>query len=190
MSMTAIELCAIALLKIGANPIVGLADDSVEGECARRIYPLTLRALLSVHPWSFSMTQVQLAPEPQAPLADFGYSFKLPADHLRTISAGVGRRGRGLVYRVQGGRILTDAEAITLTYQRIVPEEELPPFFIQLLITRLAAEFCIPLTEGTSRAMELFRLAEHELRLARLIDSQQGTPQRVDDFTLVAARLS
>jgi hypothetical protein len=38
--------------------------------------------------------------------------------------------------------------------------------------------------------MELFRLAEAELKLARLIDSQQGTPQRVDDFTLIEARRS
>jgi hypothetical protein len=91
---------------------------------------------------------------------------------------------------VQGSAILCDAEAITLSYQRRVSESELPAFFLPLLLTRLAAELCIPLTEGTTRAMELFRLAEAELKLARLIDSQQGTPQRVDDFTLIEARRS
>lgn len=190
MPMTAVELCATALLKIGANTIQSFSDETAEAECARRLYPLTRNALLSAHPWSFTLAQVELQPEPGEPVADFAHSFALPADHLRTVSVGTGRRGRGLVHRVQGGRILTDAAPITLTYQRIVAEEELPPFFLQLLVTRLAAELCVPLTENTSRAMELFRLAEAELRLARLIDSQQGTPQRVDDFTLIAARLS
>ena len=57
-------------------------------------------------------------------------------------------------------------------------------------MTRLAAEFCIPLTEGSSRAMGLCRLAEAELRAARLIDSQQTTPQAFDDFTLIEARIA
>ena len=190
MPMTAVELCATALLKIGAQPIASFADESVEAECARRLHPLTRNALLSAHPWSFTLAQTELTPEPAAPVADFAHSFALPADHLGTVSVGAGRRGRGLVYRVQGGRILCDAGTITLTYQRIVDEAELPAFFVQLLVTHLAAELCVPLTESTGRAMELFRLAEAELRLARLIDSQQGTPQRVDDFTLIAARLS
>ena len=51
-----------------------------------------------------------------------------------------------------------------LNYQRRVPEADLPAFFVPLLVTRLAAEFCIPLTEGSSRAMDLYRLAEAELR--------------------------
>ena len=70
------------------------------------------------------------------------------------------------------------------------PEAELPAFFVPLLVTRLAAEFCIPLTEGSSRAMDLYRLAEAELRTARLIDSQQTTPQAFDDFTLIEARIA
>jgi hypothetical protein len=59
----------------------------------------------------------------------------------------------------------------------------------QALVARLAAEFCIPLTENSSRAEVLFRLAESELRLARLIDSQQDTPKAIEDFTLTGARV-
>jgi hypothetical protein len=190
MPLSAVELCATALLKIGAQPIASLEDETAEAACARRLYPITRDALLSLHPWSFTLAQVELAPEATAPVADYAHAFSLPADHLRTISVGAGGRSRGLAYRVQGASILCDAEAITLSYQRRVEESELPAFFLPLLLTRLAAELCIPLTEGTSRAMELFRLAEAELKLARLIDSQQGTPQRVDDFTLIEARRS
>ena len=189
MPMTAAELCAAALVKIGARPISDLAEDTAEAACARRLYPIARDLLLGLHPWSFTLAQARLTAEPASPLADFACAFALPADHLRTISVGTGARSRGLAYRIQGDRILCDAAEIVLAYQRRVPEEELPAFFLPLVVTRLAAEFCVPLTEGSGRAMDLYRLAEAELRSARLIDSQQATPQAFEDFTLIGARL-
>jgi hypothetical protein len=190
MPLTDVELCAAALLKIGARPILDLDEETLEAVCARRLYPITRDALLAAHPWSFTLAQAELTPDASPPIADFAHAFALPEDHLRTISVGSRGRSRGLAYRVQGGRILCDAEAITLAYQRRGAEEEMPAFFVPLLVARLAAELCVPLTENGGRAIELFRLAEAELRLARLIDSQQATPQRFDDFTLIGARLS
>lgn len=51
-----------------------------------------------------------------------------------------------------------------------VAEMAFPPFFDQALIARLAAEFCLPLTESKTRACLLDKLAEDELRRAKLID--------------------
>lgn len=185
-----VELCATALLKIGVPPITSLEGETVEAVCARRFYPMIRDALLSTHPWSFTLMQADLEPVAQAPIADYPYAFAVPADHLRTISVGARGSARGLAYQVQGARILCGVDAITLSYQRRVDAAELPAFFLPLLTSRLAAELCVPLTENTSRAAELLRLAEAELRLARLIDSQQATPRRIDDFTLIEARLS
>jgi hypothetical protein len=77
---------------------------------------------------------------------------------------------------------------VYLTYIFRPAEADFPPFFDQLLIARLAAEFCIPLTESTSRAEMLHRIAESEFRRARLIDAQQDSPLAIDDFPLVEVR--
>lgn len=190
MPSSAVELCAAALLKIGAQPIDSFESGTVEATCARRFYPIVRDALLSAHPWSFTLAQADLAPGAPPPVADHAFAFALPPDHLRTISLGARGAGRGLAYRVQGARILCDAGAVTLTYQRRVDEADLPPFFLPVLVSRLAAEFCVPLTENTGRAAELLRLAEAELRAARLVDSQQATPRRIEDFTLIEVRRS
>ena len=190
MAMSSVELCAAALVKIGARPFATFEDETAEAACARRLYPITRDLLLGLHPWSFTLAQTTLAAEAEEPVADFACAFALPADHLRTVSVGTGGRSRGTAYRQQGGFILCDAPEIVLHYQRRVPEAELPPFFVWLLTVRLAAEFCMPLTESSGRAMDLHRLAEAELRSARLIDSQQATPRAFDDFTLIAARLA
>jgi hypothetical protein len=55
-------------------------------------------------------------------------------------------------------------------------------------VARLSAEFCIPLTESTTRAQMLFGQAEAELRQARRADSQQATPRAIQGFPLIQAR--
>jgi hypothetical protein len=57
-----------------------------------------------------------------------------------------------------------------------------------VVIARLAAEFCLPLTENSSRAEALAKLAELEFRRARLIDNQQDSQLGFEDFTLIEAR--
>src|SRR5215213_9709020 len=103
MSLSAVELCAAALVKIGAQPLDSFEDNTAEAACARRLYPIARDLLLGVHPWSFTLAQARLTPEATAPVADFAHAFVLPADHLRTISVGIAGRSRGTAYRVQGG---------------------------------------------------------------------------------------
>jgi hypothetical protein len=55
-------------------------------------------------------------------------------------------------------------------------------------LARLAAEFCLPLTENTSRADLLSRLAEAELRSARRADSQQASATALGAFPLISVR--
>ena len=86
------------------------------------------------------------------------------------------------------GALHTDAPDVVLTYIYRPAEEEFPPYFDQALIARLAAEFTIPVTESTSRAETLFRLAEREYERARQIDAQQDTPSALSRFPLTDVR--
>lgn len=188
MTLSDIEICSIALVKIGANDIASFDDETAEADIAGRLYEVTLRGLLVAHPWHFSLAEVELEALAEPSQDGFANAFALPADSLRVISAGAGSRSRGLAYRVAGNRLYANAPKALLSYQRRPATEDFPPFFVQALISRLAAELCIPLTEGTSRAEALFKLADAEQRIARLLDSQQATPRAIEDFTLIAAR--
>jgi hypothetical protein len=188
MATTAVGLCSAALLKLGATSIASFADGTPESDVAGTLYPIVRDGLLSAHPWTFTIAQATLDTPVSAPPIEYTSAFALPADCLRVLSAGVGNRGRGLEYRVQGSQILADIDALTLTYQRRTDEAEFPPFFVAALVARLAAELCLPLTENSTRAEGLYELASAELRLARLLDSQQSTPRSVEDFTLIEVR--
>lgn len=190
MALSAIALASRALIKIGARPIAGFDDASVEAEVAGALYGPARDALLSAHPWSFATRQARLNRLAQAPLGDFAHAFQLPEDFLRALSCGTGVRGRGIDYRIARRAVHCDAEAALLTFVFRPLEADCPPFFDQALIARLAAELCIPLTESTTRAEMMTRLAEEELRRARLIDAQQDTPQRIDGFALTDSRMA
>jgi len=56
------------------------------------------------------------------------------------------------------------------------------------LIARLSAEFCIPITESTSRSEAMAKLAREEFARARQIDAQQDSPNRLENFTLIDVR--
>jgi hypothetical protein len=189
MPVSAIALCSRALIKLGARTILSFDDGTAEAEVARTLYAPARDALLAAHPWTFATAQAPLARLSDAPVADFRFAYQLPVDHLRTLSAGGGdRRGQGLVYRRERDRLVTDAEAVFLTYIFRPDESTFPPPFVEALSARLAAEFCLPLTESTSRGELLYRLAEEALKAARLIDSQQDTPAAVTGFPLVEVR--
>jgi hypothetical protein len=189
MALNSIELCSSALVKLGADSISSFEDGTAEAKVAARLYSLARDAMLCAHPWSFATKKAELARLTVTPPTDFAYAHQLPNDFLKALSAGDAVRGRGLSYQIVSRQLHTDAEAVVLSYLCRPSEGDFPAYFVPALVTRLAAEFCLPLTENTSRADRFTRLAEDELKLARLVDSQQDTPPKVEDFTLIGARL-
>ena len=186
--LSGIDLSSRALIKLGANPISSFTEDSVEADVANTLYSSTRDAVLSAHPWTFATGQVTLAKLTETPVADFSYAYQLPADFLRAVSIGSGTDGRGIQYRISERRLHSDQDGINLTYIFRPDESTWPPFFDQVLITRLAAEFCIPITESTSRSDVLARLADIEFARAKSIDSQQESPDAIEDFSLINVR--
>ncbi|WP_137125556.1 hypothetical protein [Roseomonas sp. HF4] len=188
MALSALALSSRALLKIGAQPVASLDEGTAEAEVAANLYPGIRDALLSAHPWSFATAQAALGRLSAVPRADFAHAYQLPAGFLRALSAGSAGRARGIVYRLFEDRLFTDAAEVALTYVFRPEESAFPPYFASALVARLAAEFCIPLTENSSRAEMLFRLAEAEMRQARQADSQQASARVLDGFSLVDVR--
>jgi hypothetical protein len=188
MALSDIALCSRALIRIGAAPINSFNDSTAESEIAGALFAPVRDSLLSAYAWSFATGQTALNLLSTPPLADYQNAYQLPNDFLRAISAGAGGRGRGLNYRIARNALHTNSSSVMLTYIFRPDEEEFPPYFDTVVIARLAAEFTIPVTENTSRAETMFRMAEMEFERARQIDAQQDSPNAIEDFSLINAR--
>ena len=188
MNSNSVELCSHALLKVGANTISSFEDGTLEAEVCANLYPLVRDFLLAAHPWNFATKQQTLPRVASAPVADFRFAYSLPADCIRVLSAGANGRGRGVHYKIRGRMLLTDSQQAMLTYIHRPEEASFPAFFVMALVAQLAAEFCIPLAESTSRWESMRKLADTEFRRARLIDSQEDYADRLEGFGLVEER--
>jgi hypothetical protein len=188
MPSTPIELCSLALVKIGANAISSFEEGTLEAHVSGLLYPLVRDTLLSAHPWNFATTQLYCAKLTETPLADYTSSFELPSDCLRILSTGANSTRQGPEYKVQSGRIFTNAQTLLLTYIKRTEENRFPAFFKIALVARLASEFCIPLTDSTTRWKALQAVAEDEFRRAKSHDAQEDTPPRFHDFSLIESR--
>jgi hypothetical protein len=188
MPLSSVALCSRALMKTGAQPIQSFYDDRAEAEIALAFFEPTRDMLLSSYPWRFARGFMALPRLVAEPLADFAYAHQLPSDCLRILSVGDGGSSTGLVYRRVGNTLHSNAPDMVLSYVFRPDDEAAPAYFEAALMARLAAEFCLPLTENTERANMLYRLADIELDRAKRIDAQQDTPNALTHFNLIDAR--
>jgi len=188
MSFTSIDICSHALVKLGASSISSFQEETTEAHISAQLYRVVLESLLASYPWRFALKQVKLARLTDTPKADYRYAYALPNDCLRVLSAGQSTRGKGLAYRIARKQLQTNADNVVLTYICRPIEADFPPFFTEALVAKLAAEFCLPLTESTTRTDYLRKLAGEAIQTARLVDSQQALPQAFQDFSLIEVR--
>lgn len=181
-----LDLCNAALVKLGAMPIASFEEADASASVCKTLYPVVADGALTSHPWSFTLKRSALDVLDGTPLADFRRRFALPPDFLRALY--VDDRGASPRYTILGRELHADSSSAILTYQFRALEPSFPPYFKTALIAKLAAELCLPLTESTSRAETLDRLAERELERAWAIDRSQETPPLIGDDTLIRVR--
>tara|TARA_E500000318_G_scaffold82297_1_gene77646 strand:- start:84 stop:668 length:585 start_codon:yes stop_codon:yes gene_type:complete len=193
MALSDVALCARALVMIGAAPVSSFEEDTAEAEIARMLYPVIRDGMLAGYPWRFAARGAWLARlSPQAGEVsgtpkEASSLFALPGDFIRLLSLENGG-GKVTRFELRDRAVMCDADDAFLTYVGRLPEASFPAWFDLALIARLAAEFCLPLTESSSRAEYLFKRSEDQFRSARLADAQQSTPHAIDDFSLISAR--
>ncbi len=170
--LTKIDLCSMALLKLGENPIQSLTDDSAAAKLSRTLFDPVMDALIAAHPWRFATQTLTLT-------RNTGGDFLIPTNVLRILkTAG----------RIIANRILADSDTTTVTAVVRTAPEQYPSYFISLAATRLAMEFCIPLMGDQTVFRMLVALYETELQTAKFIDSTTSVSESISDFSLINTR--
>lgn len=170
--LTKIDLCTMALLKLGEAPIQSLSDDVASAKLSRTLFEPIIDALISIHPWRFAMSEIKLTKNTDG-------NFLIPSNVLRVLSASG---------RIIGNRILSDNESVTITAIVRTSPEKFPSYFVSLATTRLAMEFCVPLLGDQTVFRMLTALYESELQTAKFIDSTTSINTTLDDFSLINSR--
>ena len=166
------DLCSMALLKLGEQPLTSINADTASAQLARTLYDTTIDSLISTHPWHFASKNFEIEKNEND-------EFIIPSNVLRIL------RCDG---HIIGNKIISKSQRVKiLALQRVEPEF-FPSYFVSLAATKLAIEFCVPLTGNQQMLRILINLYDAEYQNAKFIDSTADINTGVRQFSLIDAR--
>ena len=169
---TKIDLCSMALLKLGEKPIQSLREDSAAAQLARTLFDPIVDTLLSMFPWRFATQNITLNKNSDG-------DFIIPANVLRIITT---------MGQIVGNKIIAQSDTLDVSAIVRVSPESFPSYFATLVATKLAMEFCIPLIGDTNVFRMMTALYESEYQSAKFIDSTNSSQSNIDSFSLIDSR--
>ena len=189
MSNSVVQICNMALAKIGSESFITSLDDDTKSARHLKIFYEPIRdSLLRSHLWRFARKQYQLAPLVTAPLFDGGYYFQMPTDCLRVVIPDENYFYSYGRWSVEGDKILADTSVLNIVgLQRVTDPNLFDPIFTEALATRLAHELCIPLTQSESLKNAL-KADSRELiiRAAHVGATEQDSSKFISEVLIMA----
>lgn len=185
-----VQICNLALSRLGANTITSLSDNTTEAKLCNTFFDDLADFVMVEGSWSATIRRASLARTTTTPAFEYTYSFQLPVDPFCLKVLNINEDIPGSVpYRIEDDKLLTDESTIKIRYiARLTDTEDWGPFLTRAFVARLAAELAYPLTgdEGKSRAeMERYLLL---LKDGIALDNQQGSKETIWSRDLIDVR--
>lgn len=187
MATSVVQIVNNALVKIGANAILTLTEDSEAARAANLIYEQVRDSCLRDHVWNFAVNRVELAQNSTAPAFEFSYQYNLPSDCLRVLQM----ENMDMFYQIEGGKLLTNEGTAKILYLARVEDVNLfDSMFIEALSARIAAELCVTLAESNTLYSNMMEMYQRKLADARSMDAQESGYREIIADTWLDSRLN
>jgi len=168
MAFTDVQIASQALKLLGDNTITAFSDPGNGAETMNEIYEQTLECLLTENYWRFAIKKAALSLNASpTPLNQYQYKYDLPADFLAMQTV----RPTGTSWEIFGDELYSNQSELDIDYTYKPDESVLPPYFVKLLVYRLAADGAIGVTDKDSLNQIYERKYLEQLNIARAADS-------------------
>ena len=194
MATTKIDICARALIMIGAQPISSFSDGSTEALVASNIYDDVVEASLTRHRWRFATTQQQLSLLTNTPTGRYDYAYQMPTSPavLQIITLTV--NDYGIPYSRYQNYIYLNGygsnNEVIMDYIYKVDEAYFPAHFKLALEYELASIFAGSVARDSSMIEQFKTLSERQFLVAKNIDSAETTSKVLDTNRFINLRRS
>jgi hypothetical protein len=178
---TDIDICARALILIGASPITSFDDGTTEATVAANLYEDTVRDCLSRHRWRFSSGQVQLSRLTAAPDARWDAAYQLPSDLLLLHNVTV--TDDPIAYDRYQDMVYCNAtveDVVYADYSFRATEDLWPPYFVTAVQYQLASIFAYSVAAQEALSDLFEKRALRQMTIGRTLDSQSQTTRRLN----------
>jgi len=198
---TSVEICNMALAKLGQRPISSLDDTSNQtARYCKTFYEQSKTAVLREYPWSFASINRELASvEVPEGYEKWGFAFGYPSDCLqaRRLHDGIGNDYpyEVIIYRDGGGVdikiIVTNLEVAYLNYSFNVNNNNLfDSQFVESFVLYLAKELAFPITKRSSVEKAMYERYLLSVPKAQNADAEEQSSIVSPENTWLEDRLS
>ena len=187
MATSVVQIVNNALIKIGANAIISLTEDSEAARAANVMYEQVRDATIRDHIWNFAVARVELAQSVETPAFRFAFQYQLPSNCLRVLQM----EDVNMVYKIEGRKLLTDEGTAKIMYLgKVTDVNEYDSMFVEALSARLAAELAITLAESNSLYQNMMEMYRFKIADARSADAQESGYSEVIADTWLDSRIN
>lgn len=201
MSSNRTEVTNRALVKIGANTITSLLDESEQARKASLVFKSLVQSELRKQAWNFAKARATLAPlAVSVGGQDFKTSYNLPADLLRLITLNgnwVFSSIREVVpggspyYAIEGRTLVTnDSGPAYISYVNDVSELTAlwDACFVEMIACRMAMDLVHSITKNLPLKQSLKQDYNEALKEAKRTNAIELPPQSIADDSWVQSR--
>lgn len=183
---SAVDICNLALQRLGAKTITSLSDDSTAARECNRVYEHARNSELRAHQWSFARKRASLAADSTDPAFGYAKRYKLPADFLRLLPTAAQKD-----LQIESGYILTDDGApLKIVYiRRVTDPNDFDQLFVDLLVARIARDICEKITQSNTKLQSAQTIYEDMKNEARKINAFERPPAESVEDPWITARL-
>lgn len=180
MALTKFDICSQALTKVGADTITSFSDGTHESNVCSVMYDTIKKSLLYYTFWNFAIDKQQLNKLSETPTdKKFSSAHSLPGDVIR-IKAVIDQNGLpNYTYRKEGQKIFSSLDTVILEYVQNMDETNMPSFFVEALVAKIATEINEAITGNGALTNRLANDFQQKLRASRIADGQENPPQNI-----------
>ena len=147
--MTDIQICNLALARLGDSRINALTDATAQAQYCSLFYAQTLEELQTEFDWQFCRKLASLTADATAPAFGYARRFAVPSDFLRLIRLnGIDEDENFSKWEIVDGFIHTDLAApAQIEYiAHVTDAAKFPAVFVEIFSAKLAVNLALPLT--------------------------------------------
>ncbi|OGQ00032.1 MAG: hypothetical protein A2Z40_03190 [Deltaproteobacteria bacterium RBG_19FT_COMBO_60_16] len=179
------EICSAALMLLGDSPINSLDDANDRARLCKMIWPMVLDDELSAHRWNCAKRRAELAREAATPAFEWSYQYALPADCLRVLEM----QDPTELFAVEDGVLLCNNTTAKIRYlARVTAVGKYSAGLQSALVARMVAELAMAITKKEKVVSAGWAAYSGKILSALASDGQEGSPETLEDRTLVDAR--
>lgn len=185
-----VDLCNLALTRIGATRIIALDENTQESKDCSAIYDLIAEETMAIGSWPSARRRVSLVQVNETPVFEYSYIYQLPTNpkFLKLIYINEFKPGE-IPYSIEGNRLLINESSVKIKYLAYITDVQSYDIFLrQAVVDRLAAELSYKRTGQIALYQSALRYAADHARDLLSLAGVSDIAENVNSDTFIDAR--